>query len=70
MSESTPKFRNFAFVVNGIVTEIMSIQSDEHWNQFLELYASRPTIIEVPESTENFDKGYTWDGTNFNPPAE
>lgn len=70
MSDSTSTFRNFAFVVDGVVTEIMSINSGPEWNQFLELYASRPTIIEVPENIEDFGKGYTWDGENFNPPTE
>ena len=70
MSDSTPTFRNFAFVVDGVVAEIMSINSDSGWNPFLELYASRPVIIEVPETVENFGKGYTWDGTSFNPPTE
>lgn len=67
---STSEFRNFAFVVNGVVVEIMSINSGAEWNQFLELYASRPTIIEVPESLEEFGKGYRWNGTNFTPPTE
>jgi hypothetical protein len=70
MSDSAPTFRNFAFVVDGVVVEIMSINSGPEWNQFLELYSSRPTIIEVPESIDNFGKGYMWDGENFNPPTE
>jgi hypothetical protein len=70
MSNDTPEFRNFAFVVDGVVAEIMSINSGTDWNPFLELYASRPTIIEVPETVDNFGKGYTWDGENFNPPTE
>lgn len=69
MSDSTQEFRHFAFVVNGVVQEIMSISSGPEWNQFHELYGSRPTIIEVPSSTEDFGKGYTWDGENFVPPA-
>jgi hypothetical protein len=66
---SEPEFRHFAFVVNGVVTEIMSINSGPEWNKFVELYASKPIIIEVPKSIENFGKGYTWDGTKFNPPT-
>jgi hypothetical protein len=67
---STPDFRHYAFVVNGVVVEIMSISDTDEWNQFHELYGSRPVIIEVPGSVENFGKGFTWDGTNFNPPTE
>jgi hypothetical protein len=48
----------------------MSISSGPEWNQFHELYSSRPTIIEIPSNQENFAKGYTWDGENFNPPTE
>jgi hypothetical protein len=70
MSDSTPVFRNFAFVVDGVVTEIMSINSGPEWNRYIEMYASRPTIIEIPENIEDFGKGYTWDGVNFNPPTE
>ena len=69
MSDTTPEFRHFAFVVDGVVTEIMSISSGPEWNQFHELYASRPIIIEVPSAQEDFAKGYTWDGENFNPPS-
>jgi len=70
MSDNTPEFRHFAFVVNGVVSEVMSINAGPEWNQFHDLYASRPTIIEVPSNLEDFGKGYTWDGENFNPPTE
>jgi hypothetical protein len=69
MSDNVQEFRHFAFVVNGVVKEIMSIASGPEWNQFYELYASRPIIIEIPSSMEDFGKGYTWDGENFAPPA-
>lgn len=69
MSDNAQEFRHFAFVVDGVVKEIMSIASGSGWNQFHELYASRPIIIEIPSSMENFGKGYTWDGENFAPPA-
>jgi hypothetical protein len=69
MNENTETFRHFAFVVNGVVEEVMSINSGQDWNKFIELYASRPVIIEVPDSLNDFGKGYTWDGENFAPPV-
>jgi hypothetical protein len=70
MSDSKQEFKHFAFVVDGVVVEIMSIASSPEWNNFNELYSSRPTIIEVPASLEEFGKGYRWDGENFSPPTE
>lgn len=69
MSDNTETFRHFAFVVNGVVEEIMSISTGPDWNRYVELYASRPVVIEVPQDLENFGTGYLWDGTTFNPPA-
>lgn len=69
MSDNTETFRHFAFVVNGVVEEIMSINTGPDWNRYVELYASRPVVIEVPQDLEDFGKGYLWDGTTFNPPA-
>jgi hypothetical protein len=69
MNENTETFRHFAFVVNGVVEEVMSINSGQDWNKFIELYASKPVVIEVPDSLNNFGKGYLWDGENFSPPA-
>lgn len=69
MSDVTQEFRNFAFVVNGVVEEVISISSSPDWNRFLELYGSRPVIIEVPQELQDFGTGYLWDGVNFSPPA-
>lgn len=69
MSETQPQFKHFAFVVNGVVEEIMSISTTPEWNKFVELYSSKPVVIEVPDSLNDFGKGYTWDGENFAPPA-
>ena len=69
MSNDTETFRHFAFVVNGIVEEVMSINTGPDWNKFIELYASKPVVIEVPDSLNDFGKGYLWDGENFSPPA-
>jgi hypothetical protein len=69
MSNDSQDFKHFAFVVDGVVKEVMSIASGPEWNQFHDLYSSRPTIIEVPETVTDFGKGYLWDGTNFSPPA-
>ena len=69
MSETQSQFKHFAFVVNGVVEEIMSISVTPKWNKFVELYSSKPVIIEVPDSLNDFGKGYLWNGETFSPPA-
>jgi hypothetical protein len=69
MSNTPQEFRHFAFVVNGVVEEVMSINTGPEWNRYIELYASQPVVIEVPQDLQDFGTGYLWDGTSFNAPA-
>lgn len=65
--------KHFAFVVDNVVQRLMSIPAPEtntqEGNALVELWQSRPVIIEVPQDVEDFGVGYLWDGTTFNPPA-
>jgi hypothetical protein len=45
------------------------VNISEQGNELLELWQSRPTIIEVPDDLEDFGKGYIWDGKTFKPPT-
>ena len=69
MSNTEPQVKHYALVVNGTVQEIMTVSTEPGWNKFHELYSAQPVIISVPDSLENFGVGYTWDGSQFNPPA-
>jgi hypothetical protein len=64
----------FAFVVDGDFGGAL-IVSETHPNHELlcAVMRSGPVIIEIPESHPNFDEvtnGWTFDGTNWNPPAD
>ena len=45
MSDNSQEFRHFAFVVDGVVKEIMSIASGPEWNQFHELYGHDQPLL-------------------------
>jgi hypothetical protein len=79
MSNNPPEIdpadlKHFAFVVDGAVAHIVSIPAprvniSEQGNELLELWQSRPLIVEVPDDLENFGRGYIWDGETFKPPT-
>lgn len=60
----------FAIVVGNEVAGTVSFPDDpavEVTQRFIAAYRSNPIIIEV--SDEDIAYGWTWDGTNFNPPS-
>jgi len=69
MSDIQQQVKHYALVVGGTVQEIMTISTEPGWNKFHELYSSQPVIILVPDELNDFGVGYTWDGSQFNPPV-
>ena len=58
----------FSFVNDGVVNYEMEIPDTPAYARFIACLQSNPTIIEV-ESSNPVRGGWTYDGTNFNPPA-
>ena len=69
MSNNNDTFKRFAFVVDGVVAQVLSISDTPEWEAFIALHSSKPIVIEVPSELQNFGEGYLWDGTSFNPPV-
>jgi hypothetical protein len=60
----------FAIVVGNDVAGTISLTDDpsvQSAQRFIAAYRSNPVIVETGD--ENVMFGWTWDGTNFNPPT-
>jgi len=64
---------NFVFIVEGEVaanfkfpTFAEGVEMPPPMQELMAIFQSNPTIVETVDPVE---KGSTWDGTSFNPPA-
>jgi hypothetical protein len=70
MSNTHPNSYFVAVVGNDVAVRIV-IPSDggDATDRMIAALASNPTIIQTTDINHDIDFGWTYDGTNFNPPA-
>jgi len=68
MSELSDNKGRFVFVVGNDVAMRLHIGESHLSARQIACLRSNPTIVEVPFDSP-VDTGWTFDGTNFNPPA-
>lgn len=68
MSELSDNKGKFLFVIGNEVAMRLAIGESHLSTRQVAALRSSPTIVEVPYDSP-VDTGWTFDGTNFNPPA-
>ena len=63
-------FSHYLFIIDGEVVWRHSVEKNSEMEMVHAIFSSSPQIVKVPdELAPTVQNGWTYDGTNFNPPA-